>query len=287
MCTFMKTTTRWARGRLRTPREALHGIAASVRVVRYPDCGDSGDVSDWLDQGHTLKDLRTRCKKAPHWNPDSKDGDIAERRGADRKALSIIFGIPSGTEARECLVNNLLPAVGMALLVGQFGMGKTSAALDLAASVITGGAFAGLKIERPGGVLWFAAEGQHDLSPRLKTLEIDRNLAVDRFARVESCPPLLSEDAREILLATAKEAARQFTGQHGIALRLIIIDTVAAAAGWRDENSAAECQQVMNLLADLARELQCCVVGVDHLGKSRTLARAATARRKPRPMLSS
>jgi AAA domain len=256
------------RGKAEDAARALHGIAASVRVVRYPDAGDSGDVSDWLDEGHTSKDLLARCKKAPYWTPDSKGGDIAERQGADRKALSIIFGIPSGTEARECLVNNLLPAVGTALLVGQFGMGKTSAALDLAASVITGGAFADLKIGRPGGVLWIAAEGQHDLSPRLKALEIDKNLAVGRFARVESCPPLLSEDAREILLATAKEAARQFTGQHGIALRLVIIDTVAAAAGWRDENSAAECQQVMNLLAHLARELQCCVVGVDHLGKT-------------------
>jgi hypothetical protein len=47
---------------------ALHGIATSVRIVRYTDAGDGGDVTDWL-KNHDLEDLLTRCEEAPEWVP--------------------------------------------------------------------------------------------------------------------------------------------------------------------------------------------------------------------------
>ena len=245
--------------------EALHHVAATERIVCYPDVRDGEDVTDWLNAGHTFQDLLTRCEEAPEYSPKP----MANGAGtpAHNRALPIIFGISANSEVRESLVKGLLPAVGTALIAGQFGMGKTTAVLDLAAAVIAGGTFAGLQVERPGGVLWIAAEGQHDLPSRLKVLESDKGLTVDRFARIEGCPALVHKDTGAILLATGQEAARQFKQRHGVELRLIAIDTVAAAAGWTDENSAAECQRVMNLLATLAGELQCCVAGVDHLGK--------------------
>jgi hypothetical protein len=33
---------------------ALHGMAKSIRIVRLPGLPDKGDVSDWLDMGHTV-----------------------------------------------------------------------------------------------------------------------------------------------------------------------------------------------------------------------------------------
>ena len=53
--------------------ERLDGIAASVRVVRYPDTGDGGDVSDWLAQGHTLEDLLERIEEARATAPSSPE----------------------------------------------------------------------------------------------------------------------------------------------------------------------------------------------------------------------
>lgn len=50
-------------------------------------------------------------------------------------------------------------------------------------------------------------------------------------------------------------------------LALIAIDTLSAAAGFDDENSAAETQRTMNLVAELARETQTLALLLDHYGK--------------------
>lgn len=56
--------------------------------------------------------------------------------------------------------------------------------------------------------------------------------------------------------------------QYGLPLALIIIDTVAAGAGFDDENSAAETQKVMNGLEALSQRTGAFVLGVDHFGKA-------------------
>jgi AAA domain len=48
---------------------ALHGVAASVRMVLLPDLADKGDVSDWLDAGHKSDELVSICVAAPEWRP--------------------------------------------------------------------------------------------------------------------------------------------------------------------------------------------------------------------------
>ena len=42
---------------------------------------------------------------------------------------------------------------------------------------------------------------------------------------------------------------------------------MSAAAGFDDENSAAETQKIMNVLASLARETRTLVLVIDHYGK--------------------
>jgi hypothetical protein len=47
----------------------LHGIAASVKVIELPGLPEKGDVSDWLDAGGTLEQLRGLVQAAPEWDP--------------------------------------------------------------------------------------------------------------------------------------------------------------------------------------------------------------------------
>jgi hypothetical protein len=49
---------------------------------------------------------------------------------------------------------------------------------------------------------------------------------------------------------------------------VIMIDTMAAAAGFDDENSNSEAQRAMNVLTALAQRFKCLVLVVDHFGKS-------------------
>jgi hypothetical protein len=53
----------------------------------------------------------------------------------------------------------------------------------------------------------------------------------------------------------------------GVDLALIIIDTMSAAAGFENENDAAQGQQVMDVLHEVARATGALVMVVDHFGK--------------------
>jgi putative DNA primase/helicase len=44
-------------------------VARSVRVAEFPELAEGGDVSDWLNRGHTLEDLKRRAEAAPLWSP--------------------------------------------------------------------------------------------------------------------------------------------------------------------------------------------------------------------------
>ena len=59
--------------------QALHGIAKGIKVVELPDVPEKGDLSDWLDQGHTKAELDGLVKAALEWkpSPDNKKPDPA------------------------------------------------------------------------------------------------------------------------------------------------------------------------------------------------------------------
>ena len=42
-------------------------IAANVKVVQLPGLADKEDISDWLDQGHTLEELLDLVATAKDW----------------------------------------------------------------------------------------------------------------------------------------------------------------------------------------------------------------------------
>jgi hypothetical protein len=181
---------------------------------------------------------------------------------------------------KEWLVEKMLPKSGRALISGQWGAFKTFAAFDLVGAVITKTAFAGRKVNRQGGVLWFAAEGQDEVRLRLaglanaklkSVIQAGTELPLDAkrlpFAWAENCPVLSAPSARDQLRAVVAAAAKQMMDRHEVPLAVILIDTMMAAAGFKDANDAAEAQRVMKVLGDLAFEFGVLVVVVDHFGK--------------------
>ena len=47
--------------------QALHGVAASVKVVDLPGLPNKGDIVDWLDAGHTVEELRALVGQTTEW----------------------------------------------------------------------------------------------------------------------------------------------------------------------------------------------------------------------------
>jgi 5S rRNA maturation endonuclease (ribonuclease M5) len=53
--------------------QALHGIAASIKVVELPNVPEKGDVSDWVAAGGTRNQLEALVAAAPLWTPPAQD----------------------------------------------------------------------------------------------------------------------------------------------------------------------------------------------------------------------
>jgi hypothetical protein len=51
--------------------QSLHGQAAEVRILDLPGLPEKGDVSDWLDAGHSQEELLDLAAKAPVWKPSN------------------------------------------------------------------------------------------------------------------------------------------------------------------------------------------------------------------------
>src|SRR5262249_42499387 len=154
---------------------------------------------------------------------------------------------------------------------------KSFVLLDLFGSVMTGQYFLKAPTKRRGGVLIFAAEGAHDIPMRLEALVIHRLKTADPdlfdkptrlpFALIPCCRPLLNPQTVDWMVAKAREAQDYFQKEFGVDLVLIGIDTMSAAAGWDNENDAAQVQIVMNHLSDVSKATGAFVLAVDHFGK--------------------
>ncbi|MGC5779832.1 ATP-binding protein [Methylobacterium sp. NFXW15] len=207
--------------------------------------------------------------RRPKQRPESRLGDRL-RAGA---AFALRWhGDADPNADRAWLVRDLIPETGKGLASGQWGAGKTFAVLDLGASVMTGQPFAGRKVARQGGVLFIAAEGAYEIPIRLRGL-VQGKLGPEAperlpFAWIEECPRLLDADAVPQLVAVATMAAEHLAEAFDLPLALVVVDTVAAGAGFMDENSAAEAQRVMNALEAISHKTGAFVLGVDHFGKA-------------------
>ena len=169
-----------------------------------------------------------------------------------------------------------------------FGSFKTFMLLEMVGSLMAGIPFLGKNVRRRCGALIFAAEGADTLRQRKRALiehrlnaglQHDVNLGALPFAFVDGCRPLLDPRTVDWMVAQARIAQEHFRSQYGLDLGFIGIDTLAAAAGWDDENSAASVQIVINHLARVSRTMDAFVLAVDHFGRDATKgSRGSTAK---------
>src|SRR5262249_53219827 len=112
----------------------LYGTAASIRIVRLPNLGESEDVSDWLDANPRNADkLPGICFEAPEFKPsetpqEPKEGEKNEQLVA-LPFISVAGWHGAPVPHREWAVLNRVPAKNITLLSGDGGVGKTILAL--------------------------------------------------------------------------------------------------------------------------------------------------------------
>lgn len=164
----------------------------------------------------------------------------------------------------DWLVKGLLPRVGVGLLAGQSRVGKTFLALELAGALAKGHDFFGKKVRRPGGTLVIAAEAPGSFGVRLEALRRARLDNADK----STLPIAWQAGGKDDLQALVAEAALTMPERFDVPLRLVIVDTIAAAFLMDDEDDAGEATRVMKSLDAVAHQHGVLVLGIHHYGKS-------------------
>ena len=245
-------------------------IARSAKAFR-PEL--AAHIEAWKEAQEDLKPKRTKpprkIKKAPV--------EPAEEPEEAEEQLPRLFryGDPDLKRDIPWLIKEIIPEQGIGLLVGQWGSFKSFVSLDLAFAVGLAEKFLGHHIKRRGGVLLLAYEGAPSLPLRTRELVRDKYKSTPRVPFVwydrTKLPYLLQPNALEKLIELARQAKNDLRQKDELPLVLIIIDTLAAAAGYSPgggENDNAAAIVLMDVQRRLAAELNCFVLSIGHLGKN-------------------
>jgi hypothetical protein len=253
------------------------GIAKRVRRLvlaeHWLDCPKGGDVSDWLDAGHTREDLDALFAGATDFKPTTE-------QPAEPQTLPLIWhGEKPALETRAWLVQDLIPEIGTGIIAGQWGTLKTFMAFEFANCIMTPRFFinSNFEIVRPGGVLLFALEGQSEVAIRFEAVLKDKGSNYPNgapFAWTEVAPPLSDPKTADVIIATAQAVEARLKRQFDLPLSLILVDSLIAGAGYSKEgqnNDAVVTHRILAMLAKVSRAVGCFSFLIDHYGKDQNV----------------
>nr|MDQ3820087.1 AAA family ATPase [Acidobacteriota bacterium] len=233
-----------------TVASSLYGIAKSVRILELPDLPPKGDVSDWLDGGRTLEQLKTLANDAPLWKPESSQRKADPKTHFTFTTLDDLLCEPE--EETAYVWDRTLPRGGFSIVSSKPKVGKSTWARNLAVAISKGLEFFGRSTVQ-GVVIYLCLEE--------KRAEVARH-----FRR-------MGASGTGIIIHTGSTPSDAFTAleaaidEHSPAL--VIIDPLSRFVRVSDFNSYAEVTRGLEPLIDLARTsaCQCHIMAVHHNGK--------------------
>jgi AAA domain/Toprim-like len=230
--------------------EALHGVAASVRIVRIPGLGEGEDVSDWLDHGGDYNRLLSMGAEAPEWQPPS---DKPEGDGQVRFPLLPFDQLKPGT-ARNYLVKGVLPRVGLCVAWGPPKCGKSFWFFDLLLHVALGWKYRD-KLVQQGVVIYCAFEGAEGFKARAEAFRRKHKLAEDQGVPLYIMPMRMDlvRDHQGLIAAIREQLPE---GVHPAAVGLDTLNRSLTGSESSDEDMSAYVNA-----ADAIREAFTCFVG--------------------------
>lgn len=164
------------------------------------------------------------------------------------------------------VIENLLPAVGLACIYADANVGKTFLAIEMLDRVMRGQNFFGLNTEM-GDVLLVAGEGQEGLKKRLAALHKVRPLhnclgiAVSFELPVFDGKPSVAARKLKRLIQVAER-------QSGQKVRLVVLDNLIGMIGGGDLHTSAATKPVLHALSELAHDLGVCIAVIHHENRS-------------------
>jgi hypothetical protein len=239
---------------------AHQACAASVRVVCFPELPSKGDVSDFLQAGHSIEELYAQIDATPEWMPP-----VNSEQTAPGPALVMQRACDVEAKPIEWLWPGRIAVGKQTMLAGEPGLGKSQISAFLAAIVTTHGHWPnGEGRAERGGVIVLSAEDDaaDTIIPRLSA-------AGAELSRVHIVTAVTTDDhkgRRLFNLQTDLLALEQAIAHLGD-VRLVIIDPVSSYLGKVDSHKNAEVRTVLEPIGEMASRLRVAVVAVTHFSK--------------------
>lgn len=249
------------------------GLAAGIAKPRAPLGDRPAPAPDWPEwDGTRLLDARAPA-------PSSEARLIAEWREnyrlltLNRDSVASLDGVVFDGDAalapERMLVKRLIPYDGIAFLGGQSGSGKTFVSIDLAVSLASGEPFFGQKVCERVGVVIVAAEGGGTIANRVHVARNEKaHGEILPIAWLTASPDLSNPWELPGFIAKLKAIGAKMQETHGVRLGAVIIDTLAAAFGLKDENDNSEAARAIRQMHAISNALGAVVLPVHHYGKS-------------------
>lgn len=258
-----------------TRAQALQGIARRVKVIELSDLPAKGDVSDWIDAGHTKDELLRILKDAPEWTPESMATDLAGDDAAtpEPAAFRLQTRRASTIEPRDIdwLWKPWLPAGMVGLFAGYGGSGKSTVALSIAAACSHAGILPDGQRAPLSNTLVFAAEDspEHTIVPRLIALgaDLERIHIVEGIARD-------GDDPGWVTLRNNVPHIEQNVREHEIGL--VIVDPVSSFIGDANGDKESDVRAGIMPIVAMADRTGCAVLLIRHVSKAGDGVRAAS-----------
>lgn len=105
----------------------LHGLARSVKVIALPEIPVKGDVSDWLDLGHSIEELGYLSHAAPLFDPTEAEILVDDPTTRD----ATLADVRKDMTGDQFLWPGWIAKDVLTLLAAEGGCGKTRFILDL------------------------------------------------------------------------------------------------------------------------------------------------------------
>lgn len=241
---------------------ALRPFARNLRALWWPDhwpgCPAKGDVTDWIEKGGgTVDKFFAIIDKLEPWTPKMPESSFGAMRYVD---------IDKPGKELTWLVKGVLTAGEISIWYGAWGSGKSFLITDCAMAIARGNRWMGNKTLQ-GLVMYQAGEGALGLRKRLRAYRQYHKLPVDDDIPFVLLPSRIDIFANDIDMNKLIAELIGWKAFYDHDLRLLVLDTLNAAAPGADENQSRDIGPVINRARKIAEATGAHVALVDHTPK--------------------
>lgn len=92
--------------------QSLNGTAKSIKIVFFPDLLEKGDITDWVSDGHTKKELLQIVENTPKWTPHEEATSTSDSKSPTIRIDLLNEDIPNlSAKAWEGLNSRNIPPI--------------------------------------------------------------------------------------------------------------------------------------------------------------------------------